>query len=202
MLYLLSKQCSVVNIQYPLVKKYILVLIVLLIALAGLLIFLSHGKEIYIGSGGQPSTSRAYFSANSQISIQIADAINSSQKTIDLALYEFTSENLRNTLNTARDRGVDIRIVADTLQASDKNTIIPELIKDGHNVRLLSGRQNQQYQGSMHHKFAIFDRKLLEFGSYNWTYFADNLNYENAVFTSDPVLISAYQSEFDRLWNQ
>lgn len=179
-------------------KKYILIAAILIIAFVGLLIFFRGTED----TGNPSSLSSAYFSSNSKVSDQIVKSINVSQKTIDLVLYEFTSEELQKTLNTARDRGVKIRIIADRLQASDKNTVVPKLIKDGYEVKLLSGRQNKNNQGSMHHKFAIFDGKLLEFGSYNWTYSADNLNYENAVFTSAPELISAYQSEFDRLWSQ
>lgn len=190
-------------------KKHIIFFIVLIIAFAGLLIFLRGNEDTWIFSGGQwvkhgnpTSISNTYFSSNSKISDRIIKSINDSQKTIDLALYEFTSEELQKNLNSARDRGVKIRIIADRLQASDKDTVIPKLIQDGYEVKLLSGRENKTNRGSMHHKFAIFDGKLLETGSYNWTYSADNLNYENAVFTSSPELISAYQSEFSRLWEE
>lgn len=53
----------------------------------------------------------------------------------------------------------------------------------------------------MHNKFAIFDKKLLFTGSYNWTANAERFNYENAVFISDPAIINQYQKEFDKIWN-
>lgn len=177
--------------------KYLLLPAILLTVIFVVLLVLRGNEDT-----NPTSASSVYFSADSKISGQIILAINDSQKTIDLALYEFTSEELQKTLKTARDRGVKVRIIADRLQASDKDTVIPKLIKDGYEVKLLSGRQNKKNQGSMHNKFAIFDGKLLETGSYNWTYSADNLNYENVLFITDPAIISAYQSEFDRLWSQ
>ena len=53
----------------------------------------------------------------------------------------------------------------------------------------------------MHNKFAIFDKRLLFTGSYNWTANAEHNNYENAVFISGPQTISQYQKEFDRIWD-
>jgi phosphatidylserine/phosphatidylglycerophosphate/cardiolipin synthase-like enzyme len=52
----------------------------------------------------------------------------------------------------------------------------------------------------MHHKFAVFDRRILLSGSYNWTRGAADSNSENILVTGDPWLVRAYQAEFDGLW--
>ena len=52
----------------------------------------------------------------------------------------------------------------------------------------------------MHHKFAVFDRRLLATGSYNWTRSAARNNHENIAITDDPRLVEPYRDEFDRLW--
>lgn len=181
-------------------QKYFFLIFILLTS--SILLNLSLFYRLRRPITSQPISPLVYFSSNSKISDQIIKSINNSQKTIDLALYEFTSEELQKVLDSARDRGVKTRIIADRLQASDKDTVIPKLIKDGYDIKLLSGRQNKKNQGSMHHKFAIFDGRLLEVGSYNWTYSADNLNYENALFITDKNTINQYQSEFDRLWEE
>ena len=49
-----------------------------------------------------------------------------------------------------------------------------------------------------HHKFAIFDGRLLVTGSYNWTDAAESRNLENALFLDDPALIARYGEWFDR----
>ena len=141
-----------------------------------------------------------FFSPSGQIQSQIIKAIDGSKDAIDIALYELTSSEISKSLESARDRGVKIRIVADKLQASDKNTLIPSLTKKGFETKLLSGVRIGENTGSMHHKFAIFDHKLLEVGSYNWTYSAENLNHESALFITDKKTVEEYQSEFDRLW--
>jgi len=54
----------------------------------------------------------------------------------------------------------------------------------------------------MHHKFALFDGRLLLTGSYNWTRGAADDNHENFVVTDDPHLLRAYAQAFEDLWHQ
>lgn len=54
----------------------------------------------------------------------------------------------------------------------------------------------------MHHKFALIDGKRLVTGSFNWTMKAVMGNKENVLVTEDPGLVSAYQSEFNKLLAQ
>jgi phosphatidylserine/phosphatidylglycerophosphate/cardiolipin synthase-like enzyme len=57
-------------------------------------------------------------------------------------------------------------------------------------------------QSLMHHKFAVFDDRLVATGSYNWTQTAERANYENLVFLDDPEVVTRFQREFNRLWRQ
>ncbi len=52
----------------------------------------------------------------------------------------------------------------------------------------------------MHHKFALFDERLLATGSYNWTRSAADKNQENLLVTGDPRLVTPYAELFERLW--
>ena len=52
----------------------------------------------------------------------------------------------------------------------------------------------------MHHKFALFDRRLLVNGSSNWTRSAGGGNFENLVVTDHEGLVGRFGEEFDRLW--
>ena len=52
----------------------------------------------------------------------------------------------------------------------------------------------------MHHKFAIFDRKQLMSGSYNWTRSAFLENQENIILTNELGLLRQFQDTFDALW--
>ncbi len=53
----------------------------------------------------------------------------------------------------------------------------------------------------MHHKFAIFDGKVLITGSYNWTDSAECFNYENVLILDDSATIQRYQVQFEQLFN-
>ncbi|MCA9226879.1 MAG: endonuclease, partial [Planctomycetales bacterium] len=59
-----------------------------------------------------------------------------------------------------------------------------------------------QTEYHMHHKFALFDRRLLLTGSYNWTRGAAEYNEENLLVTNLASLVKRYAGEFDKLWNR
>ena len=54
----------------------------------------------------------------------------------------------------------------------------------------------------MHHKFALFDRKEVATGSFNWTPGAEYANYENALMIDDSGTVEAYNREFEMLWQR
>jgi phosphatidylserine/phosphatidylglycerophosphate/cardiolipin synthase-like enzyme len=144
-----------------------------------------------------PYHTEAYFSPEGHIQDRIIKAIDSSNSSIDLAIFDFTSQEIKAAFERAKQRGVKIRIIADSRQAKGKHSVIQALIDEGFNVKITHGKE----RGIMHNKFAIFDKVLLFTGSYNWTANAEHFNYENAIFLSDSETISQYQKEFDSIWN-
>lgn len=138
-----------------------------------------------------------YFSPNGHVRDRIIKAIDGSASSIDLAIFDLTSQDIKSALERAKNRKVKIRIAADSRQAKGKHSVIQALINEGFNVRIVHciGR------GIMHNKFAIFDNKLLVTGSYNWTENAEHFNYENAVFICDSEAIKKYQQELGKIWN-
>jgi len=85
--------------------------------------------------------------------------------------------------------------VADKVQSQGKNSEIKYLISKGIPVKIRIGKG----RGIMHNKFAVIDEKEVITGSYNWTNNAEENNYENAVFITDPEIVKQFSSEFDRL---
>lgn len=158
---------------------------------------------VICGCGGytqlKPSSHQieSYFSPEGHIQDRIVKAINTSKSSIDLAIFDFTSQEIKSAFERARGRGIKIRIIADSRQAKGIHSLIQALIDAGFNIKITHGIE----RGIMHNKFAIFDRKLLFTGSYNWTANAEHFNYENAVFISDSKTITQYQKEFDKLWD-
>lgn len=137
-----------------------------------------------------------YFSPNGGVASNIIKAINNAKSSIDLAIFDLTSNDIASSLEKAQKRGVKIRIIADSRQAKGRNSLIPILSNDQLSLKITHG----EGRGIMHNKFAIFDGKSMVTGSYNWTNNAEHFNYENAVFITDPNVIRQYQREFDTIW--
>lgn len=139
----------------------------------------------------------SYFSPNGGVALNIIKAISNAKSSIDLAIFDLTSTDIESSLEKAQKIGVKIRIIADSRQAKGANSKMPILIQDGFNIKITHG----EGRGIMHNKFAIFDGKLMVTGSYNWTNNAEHFNYENAIFITDPDVITQYQKDFDNMWN-
>lgn len=143
-----------------------------------------------------PAELQAYFSPDGGILLALLARVEAAAGSIDVAIFDFTAGGLADALVRARDRGVAVRVVADARQARGKHSAIPRLQAAGVDVHLLRGRG----RGIMHHKFAVFDGRLLVTGSYNWTESAEVSNFENALFLDDPALVARYVARFERLF--
>jgi phosphatidylserine/phosphatidylglycerophosphate/cardiolipin synthase-like enzyme len=129
---------------------------------------------------------------------RIVQEITRAQISIDIAIYSFTLDDIRAALLDAKSRGLLIRIIADSEQAPGLGSEVSRLESAGIPLKRISGRTAG---GIMHNKYAIIDNRVLVTGSYNWSYAAENTNYENAVFIRDPGVISTYQTSFNTIWN-
>ncbi len=54
-------------------------------------------------------------------------------------------------------------------------------------------------ENPMHNKYCIIDNSTLINGSYNWTYFAENKNFENIMIFKEHEIVSDYVSDFLRI---
>lgn len=138
------------------------------------------------------------FSPNGGIQDKIISKINLTKRSIKIAIYGFTSGGIAWALENAKNRGVDVKIVADRSQAAGNNSEISFLVSKLFPVKIRAGKG----RGIMHNKFAVFDETEVITGSYNWTQGAEKFNYENAVFIKDPEIVKQFSSEFDRLYSK
>lgn len=138
--------------------------------------------------------SEAYFSPRDNVVQRIARAIDETRDTADLAVFTITDDRLSKAILSAYERGVKLRIISDNDKANDTGSDIERFARAGMAVRI------DRTPVHMHHKFAIFDGKLLLTGSYNWTRSANDENAENIVLTADPDLLKAFAVEFELVW--
>ncbi|MEW6009603.1 MAG: phospholipase D-like domain-containing protein [Candidatus Omnitrophota bacterium] len=164
--------------------------------LALLLLFSITGCTTYPQRTTLYDRPQVYFSPEGKIKSHIISAINNSRVSIDVAMFDFTSQDIKVALEKARNRGIVIRLIADSRQYKGPHSVVQSLIDSGFNIKIVKG----EGRGIMHNKFAIFDKVLLFTGSYNWTDSAERYNYENAIFLSNQNTVKQYQEEFERLW--
>jgi mitochondrial cardiolipin hydrolase len=173
------------------IKKYLQLLLVFLLCISTV----SCSNKIQETSNAYYT--EIYFSPDGNAANRIIKAIDDSSSTIDLAIFDLTSQDIKQAFERAKNRSVKIRIIADSRQAKGVHSIIQSLVYEGFDIRIRHGKG----RGIMHNKFAIFDSELMVTGSYNWTNNAERNNYENTIFISDLETIKKYQKEFDKIWN-
>jgi len=85
-------------------------------------------------------------------------------------------------------------VISDNEKQFDAGSNIQWLRDKGVPLRIDSGPYH------MHHKFALFDGRLLLNGSFNWTRSASTSNEENFMVVDHPQLLAAFSREFESLW--
>lgn len=168
--------------------------------------------------GGGPTKSRKVefngekfpsvaFRPNEPVESHIVRAIETAKESIQISLYEFTSRGILKALLAAKKRGVKVEVILCDTSVNPRNEPdadykryrseqIWALIRNQVDVTVV-GRPTKY--GINHHKFAVFDGKMAEFGSYNWTYTSEKNHYENVLFSADADRVKAYQEAWKHL---
>ena len=136
----------------------------------------------------------ACFSPGTACLDKILVLVGSARQSLDVCVFTITDDRIARALLDAHARRVKVRVLSDNEKAEDLGSDIPRLQQAG--VPVVIDRTPKH----MHHKFALFDRRVLLTGSYNWTRSAADDNQENLIVTSDDKLVAAFGAEFDRLW--
>jgi phosphatidylserine/phosphatidylglycerophosphate/cardiolipin synthase-like enzyme len=157
-----------------------------------------------VGAGQTPPRMRAQgtvqvaFAPWDNAERMIVDGIRQAKRQILVQAFSFTSRALANALLAARQRGVDVQVLADREQTySGEASRIPDLAKAGIPVML-----EVRYQ-SAHNKVMVLDAGTADAavitGSYNWTYAAQYKNAENVlILRHNPDLVNAYAANWKR----
>ena len=146
----------------------------------------------------------------------LAQQLGSAQRSIDMALFVFSAQQLANVLQQRVDAGVQLRLIADPGFASRPFSEVLDLLGvalPDHNCKL--EQNNQPFQQPMqsvgtprlargdklHHKFAVIDNRRVITGSFNWSPSAAHTNDETLLVIHSPQLAKHFTHEMDRLWN-
>lgn len=162
---------------------------------ASMLKFIPADQSPSISFNGQKIPSYA-FSPNGGVRDVILKAINSSKKSIKIAIFSLYDEKIHEALKTARNRGVSVQITSDRVQGSQSD-VIKGLYNEGFDLRWSGGFNG----GVMHDKFGVFDEKLLISGSFNFSDSAELYNFENIFVTDKSSYVKDFSQEFSLIYS-
>jgi phosphatidylserine/phosphatidylglycerophosphate/cardiolipin synthase-like enzyme len=145
----------------------------------------------------QPSASipqgvQVYFSPEGGCTDAVVNALNHATNSVYVQAYSFTSAPIARALVDAHQRKVNVRVILDDSQRSEKYTEadflehygIPPLIDAKHAIA--------------HNKIMIIDQGIVITGSFNFTKSAEEKNAENLLVINDPVLAQKYLENWHR----
>jgi len=122
-----------------------------------------------------PGDLHAYFSPNGGCTDAVVSALGDARKTVLVQAYSFTSAPIAKALVDAKSRGVDVRVILDKSQRTERysgasflsNAGIPVFIDAGHRIA--------------HNKVMVIDGQTVITGSFNFTKSAETGNAENVL---------------------
>ena len=139
----------------------------------GLLPLLLISGSLRAQSG--PKDLHAFFSPNGGCTDAVISALHDAKKTILVQAYSFTSAPIAEALVEAKKRGVDVQVILDKSQRTERysgasflaNGGIPVFIDADHKIA--------------HNKVMIIDGQTVITGSFNFTKSAETGNAENVL---------------------
>ena len=146
----------------------------------------------------------------------LAELLGSAQRSIDMALFVFSAQQLADVLQEQASQGIRIRLLADPGFASRSFSEVLDLLGvalPDRDCKLETNNQpfQQPLRGvgtprlargdKLHHKFAVIDNKRVITGSFNWSPSAAHTNDETLLVIHSPQLAQHFTREMDRLWD-
>lgn len=125
---------------------------------------------------------------------RLAATIESAQKSVDMAAFEFNLVSVTDALVRAHQRGVQVRLVTDSDYA---DALGP--------TRLLQAQVPVVFDNAepfMHNKFVVIDGKQVWTGSWNLTTNGTYRNNNNIVVADSKLLAENYTAEFEEMFLQ
>ncbi len=144
----------------------------------------------------------------------IAKALTTAQKSVDLALFVFSEQNLSNTLQTLQPKNVQIRTLIESDFAYRNYSEGLDMLGVALSQNCQFSAENRPWQvpletvgvpilppgDRLHHKFALIDDTIVITGSHNWSAAANQNNDEALIIVQNPTIAAHFRREFDRLY--
>lgn len=153
-------------------------------------------KTVDAAQAPPATVAQACFAPGDACLRKLRELCRGARRSLDVCVFTISDDRLSGELLGCHARGIAVRVLSDDDKRFDDGSDIDRLRRAGIPVRLDDGPEH------MHHKFALFDGRLLANGSFNWTRSATDRNEENLVVTDDPELVGGFSRRFEALWSR
>jgi hypothetical protein len=128
---------------------------------------------------------------------QLIQVMDSAQKSLDIAIYSLTYPDIVEAIKKAKQRGVEVRLITDSIQSGGKTQ------KEA--LKLLGSAaipiKMNTHSGLMHLKMTVADGKIGTTGSFNYTKSASTTNDEMLVVFRNEAVAQSFETQFERMWS-
>jgi phosphatidylserine/phosphatidylglycerophosphate/cardiolipin synthase-like enzyme len=149
-----------------------------------------------VQSSGQPDLVEYCFSPGGDCANVVIRWIKLATSSLHVLIYSFTLNQVSDAIVSAKNRGVEVKIVMERNNANESGAEYSRLKNDGIDIRLDSN------PSSMHDKVAIIDGRIEITGSFNWTATANSRNNENLVVIDSPTWAATFEAQFQEIYSQ
>lgn len=167
-----------------------------------------QGSDPFSLKQSDGAVKKALFAPDDAIKPLLLYLINQEQGSIKVAIFNFTESDIAQALIKAKERGVEVEVVADPGCADKQYSKITLLREHGIAVYIYdpeySKKKKSLFASLMHNKTFIFqknfeNRSLLFTGSLNITKNAHMHNQENIIVSDDAYYINKFLENFQLL---
>jgi phosphatidylserine/phosphatidylglycerophosphate/cardiolipin synthase-like enzyme len=137
-----------------------------------------------------------YFAPEDPTVEAIVRAIRGARERIVFMAFAFTHPRIGDALLERARAGVEIHGVFESSGAGSPVSQFNRLRRAGIDVL----KDGNPY--NMHHKVFVIDRRVVIFGSYNFSRNAERDNDENFLIVTDPAMAARFEEEFARVYEQ
>jgi competence ComEA-like helix-hairpin-helix protein len=144
----------------------------------------------------------------------IGSTLEKATKSIDLALFVFSEQNIANILNSEHQQGVKIEALIDPEFAFRNYSEGLDMLGVAMSEKCQYERENRPWQvpidtvgipqlpqgDKLHHKFGIIDTDAVITGSHNWSAAANYHNDETLLIVQNPRITAHFVREFEQLY--
>jgi phosphatidylserine/phosphatidylglycerophosphate/cardiolipin synthase-like enzyme len=131
-----------------------------------------------------------YFSPKGGCTEAVVAEIDAAQTSIRVQAYSFTSAPIAKALVEAHKRGVDVQVILDKSQRTEKYSSADFVLHAGMPVYI------DAKHAIAHNKVMVLDCRTVVTGSFNFTMSAENSNAENLLILRSPELAERYTANW------